>query len=503
MWRRGDLSYLLRKQPCILSARNRFRKTKAKVTYWNIARQIGKSFGACTLGTERAITGVGKSVKFAAQDQKSGVGIAFGHMEKILQDCPVDMLPKFDRYQSEYYFPSTGGRLKIAGGDTENMPRLRGQTADEWIVDEGAHIRGDLKKLIFSILNPQTNTTGGKGLVMTTPAESAGHYATELAHYCKSIGAYEEFTVWQNALMSDEEKETTLRLYGWCDACWDYERRGLVSPLNHTCSTAWQREYLCRFVTDQASAVVPEWTQEAERESVRESVRPMYFDAYTTLDGGFKDASAAVFALADHSTATLFIEDEWCQKGALGSDIAVAVAQKEQELWGNSPVLWTDEKKRYARCEARLVRTMDVDPMLAAEFLRNHGQAWTAINKHDETGNFKLAAVNQLNDFIKQRRLVIHPRCVNLIRQLHNATWAASSDGSRKKTYTRNSVDGHFDLVDALVYTLRVVDFTHNPNPPERKDVFKEWVDPEELDPYSPEDEELRKAFNLSHGYGD
>ncbi len=104
-----------------------------------------------------------------------------------------------------------------------------------------------------------------------------------------------------------------------------------------------------------------------------------------------------------------------------------------------------------------------------------------------------MARVNMLNQLIRQRSIEINPRCVNLIRQLHNATWAGRQrlDGEFKKNdFSRSKEDGHFDLVAALLYMIPEVDFTHNPNPPGMRTLTNQWIAPEDLHPELEEQEE-------------
>lgn len=480
LWRSGNLRYLLnaaQRKVYDLYRKDEADRSMGRIWYLNISRQFGKSYTMCVLALEECLRGKGRQCKYAAPTQKMARAIVFPQMEKILQDCPEDIRPEFRQQDGVYYFRHNGSRLTVAGTDSGNEDKLRGQQAHLAIVDEGGFMP-NLFKVVQNVLLPQTTTTKGRLIIATTPPLSAGHYAVELAYNCKSRGAYAEFTLYENTLLSEEEKKEIIRECGGAE------------------STAFRREYLCEFVTDTDNAVVPEFTQDAESEIVLDYGRPAFFDAYTTLDGGYKDASAALFCFVDYKQCKLVVEEEWTQTRALGSDIAKAIQATENALWASSPASWTDEFKRRQRVDARLTRTMDVDPMLAAEFLRNHGMHWNAIVKSEEHGSFKLAAVNQLNDFIKQRSIIINPKCTNLIRQMHNATWARSSDGGFKRTYTRNQRDGHFDLVDALVYTLRVIDLTHNPFPPDKVD-HRGTFSPEDLEVFSEDDSEVLKAFGL------
>jgi hypothetical protein len=59
-------------------------------------------------------------------------------------------------------------------------------------------------------------------------------------------------------------------------------------------------------------------------------------------------------------------------------------------------------------------------------------------------------------------KIIIHPRCVNLIRHLDNVKWKSVKN---KQTFARSPDNGHYDCVDALIYFCRNVVFSKNPYP--------------------------------------
>lgn len=61
---------------------------------------------------------------------------------------------------------------------------------------------------------------------------------------------------------------------------------------------------------------------------------------------------------------------------------------------------------------------------------------------------------------LADEKIVIHPRCKTLIRQLKNATW-----DKKRKEFNRTKIDGHFDTISALYYLVRNVVMTKNPYP--------------------------------------
>ena len=68
-------------------------------------------------------------------------------------------------------------------------------------------------------------------------------------------------------------------------------------------------------------------------------------------------------------------------------------------------------------------------------------------------------AIGMIRTFLQMEALVIHPRCVELRRQLLTAT--------RNKTGTdfERTTEGHFDLCAALMYFVRDLSLTTNPYP--------------------------------------
>jgi len=196
-------------------------------------------------------------------------------------------------------------------------------------------------------------------------------------------------------------------------------------------------------VTDAASAVLPEFTAEAQAQTVKSSSRPPYFDAYVAMDPGFQDRTAILYGYWDFRRAKLVIEDESLMHRPSTSDIAAEIARKERAAWaGQEP---------YARVS-------DVDPRLIADLWQLHRIQFRASEKQDSLG-----AINLVRNMIQARELEIDPRCVHLIRQMKNAIWNnKATDFARAGS---KSPDGHFDLVAALKYLCRGVNRHHNPYP--------------------------------------
>jgi len=429
--------------------------------YFNCARQLGKSYTLSVLALEECLRGPNKEIKYAAPTQKEARSILRPQLRSILRGAPSFLRSsiRFNSMDGVWRFPN-GSQLTIGGLDGENFERLRGQFAHAIFVDEAGFV-AELEDALLNVLLPQTLTTGGRILVASTPADSAGHYSTELAHNCQSQGNYAKYTIWdadferKNNPITKDQILAKLRAFGG-------EK-----------STRWRREMLCEFVTDIANAVFPSMSEDLAASIIREPQRPDFFDAYTCIDLGYTDATAILFGYYDYEKAILVVEDEWVKARANSQEVMQAVVEKERELWGN---------------KEPLLRVTDVDPRFAADFMALHGMTTRATPKDNLQ-----AAVNRTDVWLAGERIIIHPRCKTLIRQLYNATWndARTQFKHDRISNERSMCDYHYDAAAALIYLVRNVVEFHNPFPATVFDRKGAWVNSsmiKEMDPYLEKD---------------
>jgi hypothetical protein len=201
-------------------------------------------------------------------------------------------------------------------------------------------------------------------------------------------------------------------------------------------------------LTDEESAVVPEFTEELEKEIVQSYQKPAYFDAYVGGDIGFKDLTVFLFGYFDFKACKIIIEDEVVMNGKkMTTDyMARQIKETEARLYTN-PV--TKE------LQEPYLRTCDNNLIVINDLYRLHNLTFQPTAKDDAA-----AALNNLRILIKEHNILINPRCVTLIHHLRNATWNKSG-----KSYERSPDAGHYDAVDALKYLVRNVQLTKNPYP--------------------------------------
>jgi hypothetical protein len=229
-------------------------------------------------------------------------------------------------------------------------------------------------------------------------------------------------------------------------------------------STDFRREYCCEVIVNTESAVIPEFSLDLQSEIIKEWERPPFFDAYVGMDIGMRDLTAIIFGYYDFKSAKLILEDELVFGGQKSSQIqgfnpkkgnfntevlARDLKEKETALWSNP--LTQEEPKVYKRvCDNNNL-------ILVNDLWQLHRILFEPVSKKED---FE-AGVNQLRIWLQSGRIVINPKCENVIRHLRDATWQKN-----KKELSRSVDKGHFDFVPALVYLVRMLDTYNNPYPP-------------------------------------
>lgn len=402
------------------------------------SRRLGKTYMLVALAFETALQKPGARILFLAPQGKDAKEISVDIAAKILEDCPPEIRPEFNGQDKEYRFKN-GSIIRHKGTNGDQAQFLRGGAADLVIMDE-AGMMDNLQQVLNSVVEPMTLTTKGRIIIATTPSMSPGHECAAIYERFASLGCVSQFTLRDAPHIAHEEKYRSLLNAGEKADRIDRILDGTLEPE----TTTAQREYFCEWVTDASAAVVREFDAEARAEIVVQHPRPHHFDAYTAMDPGMRDRTGILFAYWDFLQAKLVIEDEALLTGPPTSKIASVIKEREHATWGF--------REPY-------IRVSDVDPRLIADLWELHRLRFQRARKEDSLG-----AVNLMRNDVLTRTLVINPRCVNLIRQLKNATWnKAATDFARPQS--EQAIDGHYDLVAALKYLCRTVVRNKNPYP--------------------------------------
>jgi len=428
LWSKGILTWKL--TPVQKDLYNSYKNAKLKTIVWSASRRIGKSYALCTIAIEKCIQKPNCIIKYIAPTQKQVKSIIKPIFKEVLKDCPKELRPKFKPADNVYAFPN-GSEVQLAGTDAGHAEGLRGGNSDLCIVDE-AGFCDDLRYIVQSILIPTTTTTRGKIILSSTPPKTPDHEFNDYIKSAKYKGNYVKKTIYDGlgGKITQEYIDDIIEEYG-----------GVTS-------IEFRREYLCEDIIDDEHSVVAEFDKDVQEICIREWKRPPFCDRYVGGDIGFKDFTVFLFGYYDFRMAKVVIEDELVMRGTKMNTEALAneIKKKESGLWSNPQT---------GEVQAPYLRVCDNNLIVINDLRTLHGITFQPTAKDDAD-----AALNNMKVMIKQRKIIINPRCKTLIFHLQNAVWAKN-----RKTYARAPDMGHYDAVDALKYFVRNIHFSKNPYP--------------------------------------
>ncbi len=409
-----------------------------KTVVVNASRRLGKSFFLIILALEQCIQHPKSIVKLIQPETGMIRKNLNPDFEVMLEDCPLDLRPNFNKQDNMWIFPN-GSKIHLAGTDNGNYDKLRGSNTHLALVDEAGFCT-DLKHIINSILIPLTTLTKGRIVLSSTTPPNPDHEFNEYMEFAEIENNLIRKTIFDAIV--DHQSETYPRITHEIVA--DI-LKGYPGGINNP---SFQTEYLCKRVFNSTEAVLPEFTEEIQLDTIKQWPRPAFYDKYVAMDIGFVDLTAILFAYWDYDNQVLVIEDELIQDGPSSTTTILAnkIKNKEKDLWTN---LMTRE------FEEPYLRVSDNNLIVINDLQMDHNITFLPTEKHD-----KLTYISQLRTMIENRQIIINPRCKTLISHMKTATWDKS-----KKDFKRSPDNGHYDAVAALIYLTRNVDRTRNPYP--------------------------------------
>lgn len=393
-----------------------------KILVFGCSRQLGKSFAMTAIAVETCIKKPYQIVKFVAPKVKDIRRIVAPLIREICADAPPTQRPTYKSQESVFRFPN-GSEIQLAGTDNGHAESIRGNKAHLCIIDE-AGFCDDLEYVVNSILLPTTTTTGGKIIMASTPSKAPDHPFIMFLKQAELAGRYIKKTIYDNPRMSEREINDLAEAAGGKD------------------SNNFRREYLVEILTSEEDAVIPEFNKELQAQIILEVPSPTHFDSYVAMDIGGRDFTAVVFAYYDFASAKLIIQDEIVMGRKMTTDdLASEIKLKELALWkGKPPYLRVADNNNI---------------ILLNDLTIKHGLTFIPTLKD----NFD-AALNNTRMLIKSKRILINPRCKNLIYHIEGATW-----NKARTKFMRSADKGHFDLLAALIYLCRNINLNKNPFP--------------------------------------
>lgn len=422
LWRRGNLFWLLRPEQQIIY--NHLRGASGGKYTLYCSRRFGKTHICTLMSMEDALQGPSREVGFAAPKQKQIKRIIMPIMNKLLESCPKDIRPKFDREVSGWVFKN-GSIIYASGTDNKNYEDLRGMNLYRGYVDEPGTC-DDLDIIVNSILFPQTLTstrTHGAAIVLLgTPSPTPAHPFFFMKEQCKSQGNYAKMTIMDNSSLDADKREEYIKEAGGRD--------------HHNC----RREYFCEDITDTSRAIIPEFTDERADLLTIPEENPPHFSYYGGLDPAYNDFTAYLVGYYNFLGGYYYIRGEKTFHEATSQTLCAKIKELEAEVFPNkNPEL----------------RVSDTASQVIADLNLLHGLEFCPTRKDD-----KEAQLNNLRVLVGTNKIKFHPDCKVLLRQMKCGIWNRS-----KTKFERIEGEGHFDTIDALIYLIRNIDKFDNPYP--------------------------------------
>ena len=415
-----------------------FHERTDKTVVVNASRRIGKSFFLLVLALEQCITRPKSIVKFIQPETgmiRKNINPDF---EEMLNDCPLDLRPKFLTQDSMWVFPN-GSKIHLVGTDNGNYDKLRGSNAHLALIDEAGFCT-DLKHIINSILIPTTTLTRGRIVLSSTTPPDPNHEFIQYMQLAESQNTLIRKTILD--AVEDHKNDINPRITQ------EIVADIVKSYLNGQEDQGFKTEYLCEVIFNSKDSVLPEFTEEIQNDTIVEWPKPHFCDKYVAMDIGFQDLTFVIFAYWDFDNGVLVIEDEYVINGPemTTKKLAADIIDKEEKLWTNR--LTGEQEKPY-------IRVSDNNLILLNDLQKEYSLTFLATDKHN-----KDAYINLLRNMIASRQIIVNPRCKSLISHMKLATWDKT-----RKDFKRSGDNGHFDGVAALAYLVRNLDTSHNPYP--------------------------------------
>lgn len=394
---------------------------------WDCARRLGKTFLLVVLAVEQCLRKPGSQVKFAAQTAKDVRHTIKPLLSEILTTCPKELRPRAQWHVGEIAFPN-GSTIIIAGCDNGHYDHLRGQKADLFIVDEAGFI-DEMEVVVGSILSPQTWTTGGRGIIASTPPDTIGHPFQRRYLAAKAIGAAAHFTFADNPMLSAERKAEIVLAEA---------RKRRISVEEFQKSTVYLREFCAEFVTEESRAVFPVLSEALAAKLTRTpEATPLFSDRYTVVDlGGTRDPTGIQVSYWDFPRQKWVICRDRILHRPTTEQIANVVREMEKEAFG---------ARELSGEHFRIID--DTFGIVSRDLALKHSLSFMPPEKDN-----KQAAAMDVCDALLREEVEFMPEAANTVAHCQAAIWNRTHS-----EFERVEGFGHFELADCTLYGHRNV----------------------------------------------
>jgi hypothetical protein len=411
-----------------------FEASKDKNTRFvvNCSRKIGKSVLGMFIAAEVCIKKPKALVAFIAPTIDDVQKYARQLVEVAFNTCPQELKPKLLR--TELVFPN-GSRVLFRGvgkGQGSSYNNLRSFAFDLIVLDEAgfsSHLDEIVDGALMSTLLPRR----GNMLMLSTPPVTPDHAFPGYCESAKLDGAYIELTIRDSHYPVDVQDK-------------------YIKELGGILSHKVQREYFCKFIVDKDLQLCPEWNDRYEMDIPLDD-KFQYWFKYEFLDQGWTDKSVCLFGYVRHPNGApsqiVFLDELSMQAPEQTTDLlAERIKAKEKETFQQFEI-----KKRVADNNT---------PSLLQDFTLRHQLYFSPV----ESKTYLDVMVSDVRELVREGRIIVSHKCVQLLGCLRNGVWTKTKSGARGKEFDRSRVYGHYDGFAACMYGVRSADITTNPLPP-------------------------------------
>ncbi len=440
-WKRGRLKYKLKPYQlpmydAIWNCINGNKKSHCLL----VSRRKGKTYVEMLISIEFGIRYPSSQIKFGGPYQEQLMESVEFTIGNIIDDAPDFIKPRLTS-KDTLEIPN-GSQVKFAGVDV-NAKGLRGGNAHLAFLDESGFMK-DLNGVYTSIIGPQLDTTDGSLIFSSSASESMDHDFFDIVREHREENNITEMTIYDGNSHSQEQLDEIITRCGGIN------------------STAFRREYLNQFVTEQDRALCSEWTvMDPETEDLKfpyEYDLPkdefyQYWHKYVVIDPGVNDLTAVTFWYYNFNKGIFQCEDEFHINGPEMTTAIVAemIKAKIKELWGHiAPQLnQGDVVYRYIADSN--------NKQLVNDLRITYKLPFSSTDKGELD-----AMVNKVKVWTTSNKIAISPKCKMTIGCLRYGVWEKNKRGS---LFGHSKVYGHYDHFATVVYAVRNVDEYTNPVP--------------------------------------
>lgn len=271
--------------------------------------------------------------------------------------------------------------IEFKGSDNENA--LRGAGLKGVVLDEYAFQKEHIWDKVVSPMLVQTN---GWALFITTPNGVSNHFKK----------------FWDNALAAESEGSNLWKTFHYTS--YDnplIKRENLDAERDRLTEEFFQQEYMADFA--KFTGLI--YTGFDDKVHVQEFEVDENWSFYRSIDFGATDPNAVPFIGVDRD-GIIHIFDEVYINNIYTSEFAELIKQKSAHRYFIST--YGDSAAKQSMMD-----------------LATYGIYCTPVKKNTETGNrsWIVSGIDRVQQLLKERKIVIHPRCKGLIKEFMSYSW--------------------------------------------------------------------------------